>query len=411
MKILIVSQYYYPEQFQINEIAPELVKRGHDVTVLTGLPNYPRGEIYPGYENTQRRKEVINGVRVIRVEEHPRKTGSKNLIKNYISFYRNGTKAVKRLTSDYDIVLCYQLSPVTMLKPAVAYAKKNKKPLLTYCLDIWPESAKDQLNIPLAYSIITFLSKALYRKSDHIAVTSRPFIDYFAEKIDYDISKMSYIPQHADMSMLDVDFTSQDNDVTDFMYAGNMGKGQTLEVILEAVAELKNIDGFCVHMVGDGSKRSELEALAEKLQIKDKIIFYGNQKREDMPSFYKMADALLITLRGNNAVGNTMPGKLQMYMTTGKPILGAINGAANEVIKESKCGKCVASGDYKGLAQIMADYIEHPEKYISCGEQAREYFKAHFTLKKYCDDLEYQMSKLVKKNENEKTYPRKSTLY
>ena len=395
MKILIVSQYYYPEQFQINEIAPELVKRGHDVTVLTGLPNYPKGEIYPGYEKGQKRKEVINGVKVIRVEEHPRKTGGKNLILNYMSFYKNGLAAAKKLKNDYDVVLCYQLSPVTMLKPAVVYAKKNKKPLLTYCLDIWPESAKDHLNIPVVYSAITALSQSLYRACDHISVTSRPFIDYFEKVIGFDRNKMSYIPQHADMSMLDIDFTTPDNDVADFMYAGNMGKGQTLDVIIKATAELKDRNDFIVHMVGDGSRRAELEELTRQLGVEDKVIFYGNQSRDAMPDFYKKADALLITLRGNNAVGNTMPGKLQMYMTTGKPILGAINGAANEVIKESGCGKCVAAGDYKGLAAIMADYIENKEEYTNCGTNARKYFLANFTIKKYCDDLEEQLKKLI----------------
>lgn len=395
MNILIVSQYYYPEQFQINDIAPELVRRGHDVTVLTGLPNYPMGEIYPGYDNGQRRTETIDGVKVVRVEEHPRKTGGKNLLLNYWSFYHNGAKAAKGLAKDFDIVLCYQLSPVTMLKPAVDYARKNKKPLLAYCLDIWPESARAHLNIPGVYGMIAWLSRRLYRACDHIAVTSRPFIDYLAETAGIDPNRMSYIPQHADMSMLDIDFTAPDNGVADFMYAGNMGQGQTLDVIIRAVAELKNRSGFMVHMVGDGSHRAELEALTRELGVADKVIFYGHQKREDMPSFYQKADALLITLRGNNAVGNTMPGKLQMYMTTGKPILGAINGAANEVIKESGCGQCAASGDVHGLAHLMADYIDHQEKYIGCGANARKYFAEHFTLKTYCDTLEALLKKLV----------------
>ncbi len=395
MKILIVSQYYYPEQFQINEIAPKLAKRGHQVTVLTGLPNYPKGEIYPGYENGKRREEVLEGVRVIRTEEHPRKSGAKNLIKNYVSFYKNASKAAKELESDFDIVLCYQLSPVTMLKPAVLYAKKNRKPLLAYSLDIWPESAKDHLDIPLVYSTIASLSKKLYRACDHIAVTSRPFIDYFKETIGYDAKKMTYIPQHADESMLKENLEAEENGIADFLYAGNMGKGQTLEVILKAAAHLKDRDDFRIHMVGDGSKREELQALTKELQIEDKVIFYGNQKREEMPHFYKKADALLITLRGNNAVGNTMPGKLQMYMTTGKPIFGAINGAANEVIKEAKCGKCVSAGDDKGLAKLMLDYIEKKENYAECGKNARSYFAKNFTLKKYCDSLEELMKKLV----------------
>lgn len=395
MKILIVCQYYYPEQFQINEIAPELVRRGHQVTVLTGLPNYPQGEIYSGYENGKKRKEIIDGVKIVRVEEYPRKQGAKNLFLNYLSFAQNGSKAIKGFSPDYDIVFCYQLSPVTMVYPAVDYAQKYKKPLLLYCLDIWPESAKDHMNIPFVYEMIRQISKKLYQTCDHISMTSRPFIEYFKEAIGYEEAKMSYIPQHADEGMLSQNLDSEKNEIADFLYAGNMGKGQTLDVIIKAAAELKNRDDFLIHMVGDGSKRAELEELSRKLGVNKNVIFYGNQKREDMPTFYRKADALLITLRGNNAVGNTMPGKLQMYMTTGKPIFGAINGAANEVIEESGCGTCVRAGDYKGLAGLMEDYIEHPDKYSDCGEKGRSYFKDHFTLKNYMDSLEDLMRKVV----------------
>jgi glycosyltransferase involved in cell wall biosynthesis len=147
---------------------------------------------------------------------------------------------------------------------------------------------------------------------------------------------MSYIPQHASEEMLNLDLTAEDNGVSDFVYAGNMGAGQNLSVIIEAVAKLKDRKDFIVHMVGDGSYREKLEQQARELGVSDKFVFYGNKKRDEMSEYYKKADALLITLRGNNAVGDTMPGKLQTYMTTGKPILGAINGAAKETIEISE---------------------------------------------------------------------------
>lgn len=397
MKILIVSQYYYPEQFQINEIAPALVNRGHEVTVLTGLPNYPKGEIYDGYRNGERRDEIIEGVHVIRCRLHPRKHGPLHLVMNYISFSQNACKTVRKLEENYDIVFSYQLSPITMVKPAIVYAKSHRVPLLLYCLDIWPESAQAYVKSDkgLIYRMITALSKKYYGVCDHIAVTSRPFIEYLHDKNEIPVAKMSYIPQHADAGYLDMNLQSEDNGIIDFMYAGNMGKGQVLDVIVRAVAELKDFNNFVVHMVGDGSKKNEVEALAERLGVKDKFIFYGNQKRENMPSFYQKADALLLTLRGNNFVGNTMPGKLQVYMTVGKPIFGAINGAASEVITESQCGKCVAAGDYRGLAQMMRDFVEHPDAYVSCGDKAKAYFSENFTLTKYMDELEDQMKALV----------------
>ena len=309
MKILIVSQYYSPEQFLINEIAPALVKDGHEVTVLTGLPNYPKGDIFEGYEKGKRRDEIIDGVRVLRTDIIPRKHDPVHLVLNYISFITKGKKAVHRVDSDFDIVFCYQLSPVTMLYPAAEYAKRHRVPLLCYCLDLWPESAQGILKTDRGpiYGYIKKISKKLYNTCDRIAVTSRPFIDYFKETIGIKENKLSYIPQHAPSDCLSLDLSAEDNGITDFMYAGNMGRGQTLEVIVKAVQLLKERNDFIIHMVGDGSYRENLEALVRECGVEDKFIFYGNQKREDMPRFYKKADALLITLRGNNKVGDTMP--------------------------------------------------------------------------------------------------------
>ena len=393
MKILIVSQYYYPEQFQINEIAPELVKRGHQVTVLTGLPNYPKGEIYAGYEKG-RRTEEINGVHVIRVNDLPRKTGAVHLFFNYLSFAVAGRKETKKLGT-FDLVLCYQLSPVSSLEPAILYARKNRVPLLAYCLDLWPESAKAHTSVKLLYQAISVYSRRVYQKCDHIAVTSRPFIDYLEKINGIPKGKMSYIPQHADGTLLNTPIENEENGITDFMYAGNLGAGQTIDVIIRAAAEIKE-KNFVVHLVGDGSQRKALEELTGHLGIQDKIIFHGIKQREEMGFWYRKADVLLITLRGNNAVGNTMPGKLQAYMAAGKPILGAINGAASEVIRESKCGKCVSAGDYKGLSALMAECIDHPEHFADCGTNAQRYFQEHFTLNIFTERLERLMKDMVK---------------
>ncbi len=394
MKILIVTQLYYPEQFQINEIAPELVRRGHDVTVLTGRPNYPQGEIYEGYKDI--RYEEIEGVKIIRVPIHPRKHGPVHLAWNYLSYVVFGNRAARKLPKGFDIILSYQLSPVTSLYPAVTYKKKYGTPILNYCLDIWPESAQAHVRSDkgFLYRFICRISKNLYQQCDYIAVTSRPFIDYLSEKNGVDINKMSYIPQHADDAYLTLDLSAKDNGVVDFMYAGNLGQGQWVDVIIKAAKEIKNYR-FIVHIVGEGSVRADLEKLAKDLQVDDKVVFYGNQKRIDMPDFYRKADALLITLRGNNFVGCTMPGKLQAYMACGKPIFGAINGAANETIAQAKCGRCALAGDYKGLAEIMQDYIEHPEQYTQCGDNARAFFKTHFTLDIFMESLEKQMKAMT----------------
>lgn len=400
MNILIVSQYYYPEQFQINEIAPELVRRGHNVTVLCGVPNYPYGKIYQGYEDCKRQYETIEGVRVIRVNQKPRGNGIVSLLKNYLSFVKEANKYVDSIDEEFDVIMGYQLSPVTSMLPAIRLKSKLHIPLLLYVLDIWPVSGESHL--PFKKSPINRwlhrISKKIYKAAERILVTSRPFIDYLASKNDVDKRRMDYLPQHASAEMLSADLNSKRDALCNFMYAGNMGAGQTLDVIVNAAACLGNRNDYIIHFVGDGSKRKQLENMVKEAGLSQNFVFHGNQKREKMPDFYKMSDILLITLRGNNEVGNTMPGKLQMYMTTGKPILGAINGAAAEVIAEAKCGKCVEAGDYKGLADLMKDAIENPIKYADCGVNAKRYFLDHFTLEKHVDRLENELKQLAKCN-------------
>ena len=404
MKILIVSQYYFPEQFQINEIAPELGKRGHDVTVLCGVPNYPKGVVFDGYENEEKVKDrereyfEKTGVRVIHVEQVPRGKNPISLIRNYISFARNSRKSVRILEKDFDVVLGYQLSPITSMYAALEYKKQTGAPVMYYTLDLWPVSAEAMLKSKKnpAFLWVKRISKKLYLGADRVVVTSRPFIDYLQKEIGYPVERMSYLPQHANMGMIDDDLSAEDNGVADFMFAGNLGKGQRLDVIIKAAKILGNRKDYKIHFVGDGRMRRELENMVKEYGLQNNVIFYGNQKREDMPQFYKMADALLITLRGNNEVGDTMPGKLQMYMTTGKPIFGAINGAANEVIKEARCGSCVKAGDYEGLAKLMKLYIEQPSDFEQCGQNARDYFLKHFTLDIYMDGLEKELESMAK---------------
>lgn len=405
MKILIVSQYYFPEQFQINEIAPELVKRGHDVTMLCGVPNYPKGVVFDGYKSkteiSEREKEYLEktGVKVVHVNQIPRGNNPLKLVGNYISFVRNSKKAVRKLNRNFDVVLGYQLSPITSMSAALEYKKLTGAPVLYYTLDLWPVSAEAMLGSrknPL-YLWVKRLSRRIYNGADRVVVTSRPFIDYLHADVELPLEKMSYLPQHAGEGMIHQDLTAEENGVADFMFAGNLGKGQRIDVIVKAAAVLGRRTDYKIHIVGDGRMREELERMVSDAGLQENVIFYGNQKREDMPGFYKMADALLITLRGNNEVGNTMPGKLQMYMTTGKPIFGAINGAANEVIREAQCGSCVKAGDYQGLAKLMEFYIEHPDDYRYCGENARRYFRENFTLERYIDGLETELKKITGK--------------
>jgi glycosyltransferase involved in cell wall biosynthesis len=399
MKILVVSQYYYPEQFRINDICEQLVVDGHSVTVLTGLPNYPKGEIPNEYKWGKRRKEVVNGVNVIRSFEVARGKGAISLGLNYLSFMFSASLKILLMKKDFDLIFVYQLSPVTMVFPAIIAKKITKTPLYLYSCDIWPDSMKNIISDEnnFIYMLVKRFSTYLYSNCDGIGITSKPFFQYFNEVHSIPLDKISYIPQHAEETYLSINET-EDNGVVDFVFMGNIGIAQDIDCVLDAVQQLENKLNFKVHFVGDGSYLENSKLVVKEKELFNHVIFHGRHPLHDMPKFYMLADACLLTLKGDSLVGLTMPSKLQGYMAAGKPIIGAINGSAQEVIKESKCGVCVNASDSEELAKAMQDFIENKYKYINCGDNGRKYFVENFTKKIYMEKLIGQFNKLMEEN-------------
>lgn len=393
LKILIISQYYYPEQFLINEIAEELVKIGHKVTVLTGLPNYPSGKIPRDFKCFRKRRETINGVKIIRVTEIPRgKPNIVRLIINYASFVFFASIKTFFL-SDYDIVMSYQVTPITQVIPAIVFSKLKGKKLLVYCLDLFPYSFEHWTKPnSILQKINKWLSKKIYSSAHLILFSSQPFIEYMRKINCIPNEKLRYLPQHAPDSMLNLNLSSAENNVCNFMFAGNIGTGQNIEVIVEAVELIKHERNFIVHLVGDGNNLQNLKNLIKEKEIENYFVFHGRFQMSEMHKMYKLADALLITLRSGQTA---MPGKLQTYMTTGKPIFGSIDGAAYKVIKESKCGGVVASADSKGLSLLMLDFINNKEKYKNCGYNAKVYFIENFKKEIFMAKLESTLRSLT----------------
>jgi glycosyltransferase involved in cell wall biosynthesis len=208
------------------------------------------------------------------------------------------------------------------------------------------------------------------------------------------LEKISYFPQHSKEIALHPQETSMNGDV-DFMFMGNIGIAQDIQCILEAAERLKDIPNFKIHFVGEGSQLESSQRYVSDKQLSDIIIFHGQHPVDSMEKFYEMADACLLTLKADNITGQTMPSKLQGYMAAGKVVIGAINGAAQEVIEESQCGICVRASDSAALADAMLDFIRNPSKYQSCGENGRNYFNKHFTLETYIKNLEGEFIKLI----------------
>lgn len=397
MKILVICQYYYPENFQITPICEQLVADGHEVTVVTGLPNYPTGIITKEYK-TGHRDEVLNGVHVIRCHEIGRKKGAAYLALNYFSYVRSASAMVKKLGDDFDIVFVYQLSPVIMGLPAIKYAKKHKKPMFLYCCDLWPESMKMYVSNESnpAFRWAKGVSKKVYSVSDRIACQSTSFIPYLKKTHGISDNKLVYIPAFADETYLSQDFTPE-GDVVDFVFLGNLGIAQNLIAVLQAVEKIKDVPDFMMHFVGDGSVLDEMKAFVKEHGLEEIVTFYGRRPVDEMPQFYKLADACLVSLQADNQIGLTLPSKVQGYMAAGKPIIGMIDGSAKDVIDESGCGICVKAADVDALAVAMKDFIENREKYKDCGNKAKEYFKANFRKSIFMSKLESEFERLGRK--------------
>ncbi len=395
MKLLVVCQYYYPEPVRITDICEELVKCGHDVTVLTDIPNYPMGDIYKGYGLRKKRYEEINGVKIHRCFTIPRKKNPLFRFLNYHTFSFFSKRFINKLDKDYDVVLVNQLSPIMMANAAIKYKKKNNKKVVMYCLDLWPESlcAGGIKKGSLIYNIYHRISKKIYSRMDKILITSRSFSNYLMQEFGIDDDKLGYLPQYAESIFNATDCRKKVDETINLMFAGNIGKAQSIDTIIDAANMLKSKKNIIFHIVGDGQEFNNVKSKIDHLNLKN-IKIYGRIPLEDMPKYYRMADAMLVTLCGDSLISSTLPGKVQTYMAAGKPIIGSANGETREVIEESKCGFCASADDGNGLAEAINRFVRYKNK-ATLGENAYRYYLANFEKKKFMKKLIDELKKEV----------------
>lgn len=392
MKLLVICQYYKPEPFRISDICEELVQRGHEVTVVTGVPNYPEGEIYPGYEKGRRREETVNGVKIYRCFTIPRKSGALYRLLNYFSFAFSSTAFVKKIKASdgaaFDAVFVNQLSPVMMGSAALAYKKKHKVPVLLYCLDLWPESliAGGIRRGSLIYRIFHKISQRIYRGADRIMITSGMFTGYLQQEFGVAADNVEYLPQYAEGIFEPLPFKEKEETV-DLMFAGNIGAAQSVHTILEAALLLRDdYPQIRWHIVGSGSDLQRLKDFAKEKRL-EQVIFHGRHPLEKMPDFYQMADAMLITMQSDPVISLTLPGKVQSYMAVGKPLIGAIDGETAKVISEAACGFCGKAEDASALAENIKKFVAYADK-RELGANALKYYNAHFKKEIFLNRLE-----------------------
>lgn len=386
MKILVVSQYYWPEPFRLSDICEELAARGHEVTVVTGVPNYPEGRIYPEYTHGRNRRQYRNGVEIRRTFTVGRRKNIPFRVINYYSFALSAAAFVRGMKERFDVVLAYQSSPVMMAQAALDYGRRWQVPVLLYCMDLWPNSLRvgGIREGSLIYRYYQKVSEHIYRGADRILVSSRGFSSYLQENMGVEGSRLGYLPQYAD-NCFEPESPKKSHGLQ-LVFAGNVGAAQNLPVLLEAAALLKDDCPVIWHIVGSGSELESLKKLAAGLGLEN-VRFHGYRTGEALGEFYRMADAMVITLTADPLISMTLPMKMMSYLASGKPVLASANGEIAFVIREADCGYCAPAGDARSLADAVRRFARDSRK-EELGRNGRRYYETHFTRDRFMDQLE-----------------------
>ena len=387
MKVLLICQYYYPENFVITNIAEQMVKDGLEVHVLTGKPNYGYGYILPAYKNIN--EEIINGVNVHRVNLYPRKKSRISIIRNYLSFWRHSKKWVRRTKEEFDFVYSMSLSPVTICCAGNLYARKHHKKHIIHCCDLWPESVlvtKAVKKNSLTYKILYKWSKSIYAKSDKILISSPSFSEYFANILHLPTKNVTFVPQCSLIEKSDISAFNY-GEGTHILYCGNLGLIQLIPLIVDAMDLLRDRDIY-FHIIGMGPMTDYLINEIRERRLDDKIIYHGPIVAKLAAAYFKNADALYVSLRNEGTVGKTIPNKLMMSMAFARPIVGVIQGDGREVLKESG-GAFLAEETAESVktALLAISNLSENEK-ARLGKLNKAYYDTHFSTKTVTELIE-----------------------
>ena len=395
--ILVISQVFYPEQFRINDMCQEWVKRGYKVTVLTGIPNYPQGKFYEGYGFCKKRKEMWNGVEIIRIPVIPRGNNVIGLVLNYFSFPISGFfwNLFNKIKADYCFM--FETSPMTQCVIGVWYAKKHKIPLYAYVQDLWPENVEIVTGIthPLIIEPIQKMVDYIYRNCDEIFVTSPSFVRAVCDrKVKVPENKVHYWPQYAEefYQPIEREIVAEipQSDAFKVIFTGNVGYAQGLDV-LPRTAELLKKQGenvlFCI--VGDGRYMEEFKKEIANLQVQDMFCLTGRKSAEEIPKLLAACDVAFLSFMETPLFEMTIPAKLQSYMACGMPVIAAASGETKHIIEDSKCGVYGPSGDVVSLKRNIEKMMTiSSEEMEEMRKNARTYFEKHFEKKKLMDQMD-----------------------
>ncbi|MGL4762356.1 MAG: glycosyltransferase family 4 protein [Sarcina sp.] len=397
MKILVITQYFWPEEFRINDICEGLMGKGHKIDVITGIPNYPYGKFFDGYSTKEKREEVYKEhINIRRVRVVPRKKGLLNLGLNYISYMFWGSlEAMRCLKKDYDKVFVFQLSPITLAIPGIIISKIKKIPSMIYVQDLWPESlyAIKPLNNKFLKRMLDKICSSIYRKFDKVLITSVGFKDILKDKGVAE-ERIKYFPQWAEdfYSVDSKEIIQGENKEFVLTFAGNVGKAQSVETIIKAANHTKKIRSdlnIKWQIIGDGSEFENVKKLAKEYEIGDILEFLGRKPSNTMPDYFAKSDGLIVTLRDEDILKVTLPAKVQSYMAAKKPILSSVSGEGKRVVEEANCGLTSEAEDYIGLSEnAIRLYEMNNEERELLALNGNRYFKENFTRDRLLSELE-----------------------
>ena len=404
MKILIVSQYFWPENFSVNAIAKYLVEKGHEVDVLTGIPNYPQGKAFDGYGLFKNLHQEHDGIRIRRVWMKTRGTkgGDKRLIFNYLSYAFNASVAMLgRLRDKYDATFVYEVSPITQAYPALFLRKLKKVPMCLYVADLWPDTLFSHgLSGGKVKRILTKKCTSIYKRTDHIIAVNESFIEPI-NKYTNNSRPISFIPQAVESLYKPVQSNGELRKALgiselDFivMYAGNIGFAQSPKTIVEAANITKDNNRIHYVFVGDGTLRRECEDYCVDNNLAN-VHFVGRKPQDEMPKLIAESDAMFITLKDQSNYNLTLPGRTQAFMACGKPIVCCANGETARVIKTAGCGLIAEADNANELAKIIIEFSEKSkDDLMQMGVNGLNYSKKYYDMNTVFQNIEKTLERI-----------------
>ncbi len=411
MHILVISQYFWPENFRINELSLSLKNKGHKVTVLTGKPNYPEGKFFKGYGFFKKNREDYDGVEIIRVPVIPRGKGSDfRLVVNYLFFVLSASiLGPVFCQKEYDVIFVYEPSPITVGIPAIVMKKIKRTPIMFWVQDLWPETlpAVGVVNSKIILKLVGLLVRFIYSRCDRILIQSKSFRSS-VEKYTSKFENVFYFPNSAEGLYQPLNYHSDCPESKllpsgfKVMFAGNIGAAQGFESILDAASLLKEHKEIHWVILGDGRMRTWIEDEIKKRGLEETFHLLGKHPIETMPRFFSFADTLLVSLKKDPVFALTIPAKLQSYLACGQPVIAALDGAGADVIKESSAGIVCPPDDPKKLSEAVFQMYNMPdEKRKQMGANGRKYFETFFESKMLTDKLETWMKEVSEVKGNE----------